>query len=183
MFPREWSTPLKSPDAKYGGPPYGGPPPGLPPTWDLTPAPLPSPPGGPTPPGRGGYEDTNHPKLKLLMDPYIKRYNNYVNIPEIVTASGKRMSDLPTLPKYCHPTGQSFLCWNGVLGRCFRGPWCRFARGHLKEGESTEAFAGGVTNIISKGVLHFINLPVGEGGDGSPKNKRKGGGVGAPVDT
>ena len=69
------------------------------------------------------------------------------------------------------------------MGRCFRGPWCRFARGHLKEGESTEAFAGGVTNVISKGVLHFINLPVGEGGDGSPKNKRKGGEVGAPVDT
>ena len=45
------------------------------------------------------------------MDPYLKRYNNYVNISEILTASGKRMSDLPTLPKYCHPTGQSFVCW------------------------------------------------------------------------
>ena len=43
------------------------------------------------------------------MDPYLKRYNNYINIPEILTASGKRMSDLPTLPKYCHPTGQSFF--------------------------------------------------------------------------
>jgi hypothetical protein len=111
MFPREWMTPLKSPDALYGGPPYGGPPPGPPPTWDPTPALPPTPPGGPTPtrPG-GGYEDTRHPKIKLLMDPYLKRYNNYVNIPEILTASGKRMSDLPTLPKYCHPTGQSFLC-------------------------------------------------------------------------
>jgi hypothetical protein len=56
------------------------------------------------------------------MDPYLKQYNNYVNIPEILTASGKRMSDLRTLPKYCHPTGLSFLCWNGVLGRCFQGP-------------------------------------------------------------
>ena len=62
--------------------------------------------GGPTPPGQGGCEDTRHPKIKLLMDPYLKRYNNYVNIPEILTASGKRMSDLPTLPKYCHPMGQ-----------------------------------------------------------------------------
>ena len=185
MFPREWSTPLKSPDAKYGGPQYGGPPPaGLPPTWDPTPAPPPTPPGGPTPPGRGGYEDTRHLKIKLLMDPYLKRYNNYVNIPEILTASGKRMSDLPTLPKYCHPTGQSFLCWNAVLGRCFRGPRCRFVRGHPKKGESTEAFADSVTDVISKGVLHYINLPVGEGSDGgSPKNTRKGGGVGAPADT
>jgi hypothetical protein len=50
-----------------------------------------------------------------------------------------------------------------------------------------KSFADSVTkDVISKGVLHFINLPVGEGGDGgSPKNKRKGGGVGAPaaVDT
>ena len=184
MFPREWSTPpLKSPDAKYGGPPYGGPPLGPPPTWGPIPAPPPTPPVGPTPPGRGGYEDTRHLKIKLLMDPYLKRYNNYVNIPEILTASGKRMSDLPTLPQYCHPTGQSFLCWNGVLGRCFRGPRCRFARGHIKKGDSTDAFADSVTDVISKGVLHFINLPLGEGGDGSsPKNKRKGGGVGAPAD-
>ena len=118
------------------------------------------------------------------MDPYLKRYNNYVNIPEILTASGKHMSDLPTLPKYCHSTGQSFLCWNGVLGRCFQGPRCRFARGHIIKGESTVAFANGITNVISKGVLHFINFPVGEGGDGgSPKNKRKGGGVGTHADT
>ena len=107
-------------------------------------------PGG-TPPTSPGQEDTRHPKIKLLMDPYLKRYNNYVNIPEILTASGKRMSDLPTLPKYCHPTGQSFLCWNCVLGRCFCGPRCRFARGHLKKGESTDSFADCVTDVISKG--------------------------------
>jgi hypothetical protein len=100
------------------------------PTWEPAPALPPPPPGGPPPTRPGGQEDTCHPKIKLLMGPYLKRYNNYVNIPEILTASGKRMSDLPTLPKYCHPTGQSFLCWNCVLGRCFRGPWCRFARGH-----------------------------------------------------
>jgi len=93
------------------------------------------------------------------------------------------MSDLPTLPKYCHPTGQSFLCRNCDLGRCFRGPRCRFARGHLKKGESTASFADCVTDVISKGGLHYINLLVGEGGDGSPKNKRKGGGVGAPAGT
>jgi hypothetical protein len=63
----------------------------------------------------------------------------------------------------------------------FLGTWCRFVQGHIKKGESTEAFANGVTDVISKGV---INLPVREGSDGSsPKNKRKGGGVGAPADT
>ncbi len=165
MFPREWMASLKAPDALYGSPP-----PGLPPIWEPALALPPSPPGGP-PPTRPGQEDTRHPKIKLLMDPYLKRYNIYVNIPKILTASGKRMSDLPTLPKYCHPTGQSFLCWNCVLGRCFRGPRCRFAWGHLKKSESTDLFADCVTNVISKGVLHYINLPVGEGGDGSPKKK------------
>jgi hypothetical protein len=50
-------------------------------------------------------------------------------------------------------------------------------------GESTDSFADCVTEVISKGVLHDINLPVGAGSDGSPKNKRKGGGVGAPANT
>jgi hypothetical protein len=31
------------------------------------------------------------------MDPYLKGYNNYVNLSDILTASGKRMTDLPTL--------------------------------------------------------------------------------------
>jgi hypothetical protein len=66
----------------------------------------------------------------------------------------------------------------------FPGTSVQVCLGHIKKGESAEAFADGVTDVISKGVLHFINLPVGEGGDGgSPKNKRKGGGVGAPADT
>ena len=40
-----------------------------------------------------------------------------------------------------------------------------------------------ITDVISKGVLHYINLPVGEDSGSSPKNKCKGGGVGAPADT
>jgi hypothetical protein len=44
LFPREWMTPQKSPDAQYGRPLYGGlPPAGPPPTWYPTPAPLPTP--------------------------------------------------------------------------------------------------------------------------------------------
>jgi hypothetical protein len=128
MFSRVWMAPLKALDALYGRPP-----PGLPPTWEPAPAlPLP-PPGGP-PPTKSGQEDTRHPKIKLLMDPYLKRYNNYVNIPEILTASGKCMSDLPTLPKYCHPTGQSFLCSNCVLGRCFPRTLVQVCLGSFKKG-------------------------------------------------
>jgi hypothetical protein len=176
MFPREWMVPLKAADAQFGRPP-----PGPPPThWDT---PALAPPLTEPPPTRPGQEDIRHPKIKLLMDPYLKRYNNFVNIADILTASGKRMTDLPTLPKYCHPTGQSFLCWNSVLGKCYRGPRCKFSWGHVIKGDPTDAFADGVTDVIRKGVLHNTNLPAGEGGGGSPHNKRKGRRGGAPADT
>jgi hypothetical protein len=68
---------------------------------------------------------------------------------------------LPHPSKILPPTSQYFLCWNCALGRCFRGPWCRFAWGHLKKGKSTDSFANCITNVISKWVLHYINLPVG----------------------
>jgi hypothetical protein len=55
-------------------------------------------------------EDTQHPNIKLLMDPYLKQYNNFLNLLEILTLSGKWMTDLPSLSQYCHPTGQPFLC-------------------------------------------------------------------------
>ncbi len=85
------------------------------------------------------------------------------------------MMDLPTLPKYCHPLGQLFLCWNSVLGKCFRGLRGKFSQGHVKNGDVMEAFANAISNCISKGVLYYTNLPAGEG---SPSNKRKGGGGG-----
>ena len=55
--------------------------------------------------------------------------------------------------------------------------------GPFKKGESTDSFTNSVIDVISKGVLHYTNLPIEEGGIGSPKNKRKGGGVGAPTET
>ena len=53
----------------------------------------------------------------------------------------------------------------------------------MNKGDSTDAFAGGVTNIISKGVIYYTNLPAGVAGGGSPRNKRKGRGGGIPVGT
>ena len=117
------------------------------------------------------------------MDPYPKWYSNFDSIADILMASGKCMMDLPTLPKYCHPTGQLFLCWNSILGKCFCSPRRKFSRGHMKKGNFTDAFADGVTDVITKGVIYYTNLPAGEGGGGSPRNKRKGGGEGTPSGT
>ena len=95
---------------------------------------------------------------------------------------------------FCEDTGIDFfseLFVSFLRGVIERGVHCQivsFYEGFLtyfplKKGESTDSFANCITNVISKGVLHYINLLVGKGSDGSPKNKCKGGGVGAPADT
>jgi hypothetical protein len=109
------------------------------------------------------------------MDPYILWYINVLNLSDILTSSGKQMTDLPTLPQYCLPTGHLFVCWNSVLAKCYRGPRCRFARGHLKRGEVTDTFAGAVADVIEKGVAYYTNLIA---GSGSPSGKQKAGGGG-----
>jgi len=159
-FPREWLS-QAAPLPHFQAPPAGAPisnwtpPTGAPPTnWTNPPG---GPPGAPNPPSPRNPKtgDPRHPKIKQLMDPYLKRYNNYVNLSDILTASGKRMSDLPTLPQYCSAKGDSFICWNSVLGTCLRGRRCRFARGHVKQGDASDAFADATLDCVSKGVLYY----------------------------
>ncbi len=45
----------------------------------------------------------------------------------------------------------------------------------MKKGDITDKFADSVIDCISKGVLHYTNLPEGE----SPTNKQRRGGGGA----
>ena len=115
-------------------------------------------------------EDIRHPKIKSLMDPYLARYNNHISLSKILNAAGKTMKDLPTLPNYCTPTGTSYLCWNSVLGKCFRGKRCRYSRGHIRKADFTKEFATSVSDVISKGVLFFTANPQ---GPPSPPGKRK----------
>jgi hypothetical protein len=115
-------------------------------------------------------EDIRHPKIRALMDPYLVKYNNYIDLGGILNASGKTMRDLPPLPQYCTPTGSPLICWNNVLGRCFRGKRCKFLRGHVRRGDVMEAFADAVADCIGKGVLFFTATPI---AGGSPEGKRK----------
>jgi hypothetical protein len=168
-FPRKWLSPSIA-DSPYSVPPAGPPPThwgDLATVTALTPASSPHPVSTPK-------EDTQHPKIKLLMDLYLKQYNNFLNLLEILTSSGKPMMDLPSLPQYCQPTGQPFLCWNSVLGKCFWGAWCKYSKGHLKKGEVMDAFVDAVSECISKGVLYYTNLPARAS---SPRYKRKGKGA------
>jgi hypothetical protein len=104
------------------------------------------------------------------MDPYLRKYNNQIDLIRILNASGKRMMDLPTLDKYCTPTGTSYICWNSVLSKAYCNKRCTYARGHIIKGNMTDEFMDAVMDVISKGVLYYTNLlPT-----GSPQNKRKG---------
>ena len=104
------------------------------------------------------------------MQGYLDRTGGRVHLTNILDAAGKRQTDLPTLPKYTHPTGRTFLCWSSVLGRC---TWrdCRFRKegGHLLPGNITDDFADRVIDVIGKGVM------TGGHAVGSPAKKQKGG--------
>jgi hypothetical protein len=135
--------------------------------WPMSPS---KPPGQQGSPKGAAPEDICHQMIWLLIDPYLLKYNNYINLLAILTSSGKRMGDLPPLPQYCNPTGTPLLCWNNVIGHCFRGKRCKFFKGHVRKGNVTDEFADNVVNCISKGVVYYMGLP--QGGT-SPGEKRK----------
>ncbi len=109
-IPKQWTTPAFSKQAVGGRqiqsqhqllpvpPPEG---------WPTN---LSKPPGQQRSPKRSAPEDIHHQKFCLLMDPYLLKYNNYINLLAILALSGKRMGDLPSLPQYCTPIGTPILC-------------------------------------------------------------------------
>ncbi len=112
MFPREWISPQGASGTQQGSTK----PPGKPPTQWAMPTAVPGASTMPTKPPQQ-REDTRHPKIKLLMDPYLKRYNNFVGLSDILTACGKRMTDLPTIPiaiQQDSPFCAGTACWGGV---------------------------------------------------------------------
>ena len=122
---------------------------------------------------RSGWNDERHPKIKTMMVAYLERTNGRIHLSELLTAAGKKQTDLPTLPKFIHPNGRSFICWSFILGRCtFRD--CRFhlQGGHLSAKDITEDFADRVVDTLNKGVIALCGTctspPV-----GSPPKKTK----------
>jgi hypothetical protein len=130
-------------------------------------APAPASGGGPRKPVG---EDICNPKFKAVIDPYLKRYNNYIDLSALLTASGRRMGDLPTLPQYYSTMGATLICWNRVLGKCFRGKGCNFFQGHLRKGKATDQYVDNMIDTIKKWVRHYLD---GQPSIGSPSNKRK----------
>jgi hypothetical protein len=93
-FPCEWLS-LSTLD-----PPCSVPPVGPPPThWKNPPTAMAQAPAlAPHPAPSTLKKDKQHPTIKLFKDPYLKQYNNFLNLLEILTLSGKWMTYLPSVP-------------------------------------------------------------------------------------
>ena len=85
---------------------------------------------------------------------YLERTNGRIHLSKLLTAAGKKQTDLPTLPQFVHPNGRPFICWLFVLGQCtFRD--CRFHQqgGHPSAKDITDDFADKVVDTLNKGVI------------------------------
>jgi hypothetical protein len=120
---------------------------------------------------RAGWNDVRHPKIKTMMGPYLERYNSRIHLAEVLNAAGKRQTNLPTMPKFCHVNGRPFLCWNSTLGRCMYCK-CKFLweGGHPGPNNITNNFAEKVCVVIGPGIQKRMQQG---GGDGSPAKKVK----------
>jgi hypothetical protein len=104
------------------------------------------------------------------MQRYLAQTNRQVHLAEILTAVGQRQTDLPTLPKYVHPSRWPFLCWTSVLGRCtYRDCHFRKEGGHPLPADIMNEFVDQVTDVIGKGLIK----PMPQMGIGSPPKKQK----------
>jgi hypothetical protein len=103
---------------------------------------------------RTGLDHQRHPKIKEMMHSYLVLTNGHIHLAEILNAVGRWQNDLPTLSKYVHPSGQPFLCWSSVLGRCmFRDCCFRKEGGHPLPADITDEFANQCIDAINKGIV------------------------------
>ncbi len=114
-----------------------------------------------------------------MMDTYLDLTQGHLQLADVLNASGKGQTDLPTLPKYTHPNGCPFLCWSCILSR-FRYRECRFLRegGHPDPTNITDNFANSAVEVLLKGIISRVNqLQSG----GSPQVKKQKLDVGTPA--
>jgi hypothetical protein len=120
--------------------------------------------------GAGTKGRSTSSKIVCPHGPNLQQYHNHINLLEILTLLGKWIIDLPSIPQYCLPTGVPIICWQSVLGKCFRGQRCKYAQGHVEKADAMDSFADAVSDVISKGVVYYTNLPA---RGSSPRGKCK----------
>jgi hypothetical protein len=104
------------------------------------------------------WNNQHHPKLKEMLNVYLDLIHGRLHLADILNAAGKLLTDLPSLPKYMHPNGQTFLCY-------------------MKEGEHpdpsniTDKLADFAVDVLSKGVIARVNF-VQTGGSAQTKKQK-----------
>ncbi len=105
------------------------------------------------------------------MGPCLEWYNGCIHLAKVLDAAGKRQTDLPTMPKFCHANGRPFLCWKSTLGRCmYRECKYLWEGGHPGPNDITDDFANKVCVVIGPGIQKRMQQG---GGDGSLAKKVK----------
>jgi hypothetical protein len=129
--------------------------------------------GGQPPPcnWQTGWHDERHPKITMLMQSYLSQTNGRVHLAKILAAAGRHQTNLPTLPKYVHPTERPFLCWTSILGRCtYRDCRIRKEGEHPLPADIADEFVNQITDVIRKGVVK----PAAHSGGLPPKKQKVG---------
>jgi hypothetical protein len=120
---------------------------------------------------RAGWTNIRNHKLKVMMDPYLDRYNGQIHLAEVLNMASKQQQDLPTLPHFCYANGCPFLCWNSTLGWCMYHECCYlWEGGHPNPNDILDDFANKVIGVLSTGIQAHMQTG---GGGGSPGKKVK----------
>jgi hypothetical protein len=108
--------------------------------------------GGGACPQQQLWVDDQHPCIITMMADYVAARGLQVKLNDILDASNKRITDLPTIPEYL-ANRRPFVCWAHILGRCnFTN--CVFKNGHVPRSSIPDAFAKEVVRMLTPGVNH-----------------------------
>jgi hypothetical protein len=81
---------------------------------------------------------------------YVAARGLRVRLTNILDASNKCITDLPTIPEYV-ANGRPFVCWVHILGRCTFAK-CQFKSGHVPRNAIPDAFAEEAVTMLTPGV-------------------------------
>ncbi len=104
-----------------------------------------------------------------MMADYVAAKGLRIRLTEILDATNKRITDLPTIPAYV-ANGRPFVCWAHILGRCTFSN-CQFKNGHVPKSAIPDSFADEVVAMLTPGIQQCVDA--GKNLGGSPKKWQK----------
>jgi hypothetical protein len=113
---------------------------------------------------RQPWVDDRHPRIIAMMTDYVAAKGLRVRLTDILNATNKRITDLPTIPEYV-ANGCSFVCWAHILGHCTFDN-CQFKTGHVPRSAIPDTFAEEVVAMLTPGVNHCVQAREKEGSPG-----------------